>query len=66
MSKLHAHFKEMQGMCSRYLEPAVYVALNGMTAKGEGDAAMRDKLFISDMIWMLDGSEQREAQGEQA
>lgn len=63
LGRLNAHVETMQGMCSRYLEPAVYDALNGMFATERDVAGIRDKLFIADMIYMLDGPEQCEAQG---
>lgn len=57
-SKLLVHFRKMQRMMVRYLEPVPYVDRAGTshTASDESDA------FISDMIWMLDGPEQREAE----
>jgi hypothetical protein len=61
MSKLNAHFEKMQGMATQYLMPATYVALYGMMATHD-DHGLRDKLFIADMIYMLDGPEQRDAQ----
>lgn len=66
MPTLAEHFRQMQGMCARYLEPQPYVAGNGMIAQARNDATMRDKLFIADMIYMLDGPEQRAAQGIEA
>lgn len=61
MDKLRAHFERMQHMAARYLEPIPYRGLGGVTGF-QGD--VRDKLFIQDMIEMLDGPEQREAQNE--
>lgn len=61
--KLHAHFEKMQAMCMRYLMPEPYTDLQGETAhQAEFARAHRDRLFIGDMIYMLDGPEQREAQ----
>jgi hypothetical protein len=58
---LNAHFEKMQDMCRRYLEPnGFYVSIDG--EKWEGPPADLDALFIADMIYMLDGPEQREAQ----
>lgn len=60
MGRLHEHFARMQEMASRYLEPGPYVDREGVahTTSYEADA------FINDMIYMLDGPEQREAQNE--
>lgn len=64
-SKLLAHFKAMQERVAYYLEPVKpgdegYVDIHGK-AHGHhpGDV---DKAFINDMIYLLDGPEQREAQ----
>lgn len=59
---LNAHVERMQQIVVGYLVPEPYMATNGMMASAKDDQTMRDKLFISDMIYMLDGPEQREAQ----
>jgi hypothetical protein len=62
--KLEDHFKKMQDMATRYLIPEPYVDREGnssVVAMGS-DQAVRDHLFASDMLYMLDGPEQREAQ----
>lgn len=60
---LNAHFEKMQAMCMRYLMPEPYTDLQGEVAhQAEFARAHRDCLFIGDMIYMLDGPEQREAQ----
>lgn len=58
MGKLTSHFAKMQEMASRYLEPAPYTDHEGET----WNASAAGYGFIKDMIWMLDGPEQREAQ----
>lgn len=69
MNKLLEHFKAMQGMASRYLEPAPYMP---STPRERDDIAAvipedeRVGAFIADMIYMLDGPEQREAEAEDA
>lgn len=60
--KLHDHCAKMQRMASAYLEPGPYRGLSGEVASL---APARDKLFIADMIYLLDGPEQREAQSEE-
>lgn len=61
--KLLAHFKRMQEMATMYLIPEAYTDRDGRVAEFEGEAAvLRNELFINDMIYMLDGPEQREAQ----
>lgn len=64
--KLLELFKAMQGMASRYLDPAVYIDRDGQTSRvaAGSDQAVRDRLFTADMLYMLDGPEQREAQAE--
>lgn len=67
MTKLLNHFAAMQTMCAAYVCPEPYTSMApGCTpcSHVEGDSAARDNLFISDMIYMLDGPEQREAQAE--
>lgn len=63
--KLLAHFIAMQGMAQRALLPDAadkgYTSREGLTMGGSGGVSM---LFSSDMIYMLDGPEQREAQTE--
>ena len=60
MSKLNDHFEAMQEMCCRYLEPnGYYIDREGTIWRGDD---VEPSAFISDMIYMLDGPEQREAQ----
>lgn len=61
MDKLRAHFERMQEMTARYLEPGQYVDRNGKVAAAHDDEA-RMSLWENDIIHMLDGPEQREAQ----
>jgi hypothetical protein len=67
--KLLDHFKRMQATASRYLEPEPYTNREGKTYEvyhgvnpvGDMD---RDNAFIGDVLYMLDGPEQREAQAQ--
>ena len=59
MSDLHTHFKSMQSMASRFLEPGEYIDRNG---DGFDKDAGQRAAFINDMLHMLDGPEQREVQ----
>jgi hypothetical protein len=68
MNKLHAHFKRMQAMATAYITPERYTTMVPgaiPTSHDEGDVEARNELFIVDMIYMLDGPEQREAETEQ-
>ena len=60
MNKLIEHFKRMQECAARYLEPELYADLQGKKHGFETE----QNAFIDDMIYMLDGPEQREAQAE--
>lgn len=64
MSKLLEHFKRMQAMALAYILPAApYVDRDGKRSDDHGGEkrGVRDNLFANDMIYMLDGPEQREA-----
>ncbi|MEO1169640.1 MAG: hypothetical protein AAFW97_13110 [Pseudomonadota bacterium] len=51
------HFREMQDMCARWLQPEPYKDRDGVVwPHGSHEA------FVNDMIWMLDGPEQRAAE----
>lgn len=63
MSKLLKHFKKMQAQVQQYLPPEDYTDLEGKVVVAS-DREGIDSLFIGDMIYMLDGPEQREAQAE--
>jgi hypothetical protein len=56
MNKLQAHFKKMQAAAASYLEPRP-VDPGQLTEDPDG-------AFISQMIYMLDGPEQRAAEAE--
>ena len=58
------HFKRMQTKAAQYLTPAPYIDREGNTSKvAVGlDKPVRDNLFAADMLHMLDGPEQRDAQ----
>lgn len=58
---LSDHFREMQGMCSRFLQPEPYTDREGVVW-----SAAAPEGFLGDIIWMLDGPEQRAAQGIEA
>lgn len=58
--KLLDHFKRMQDMATRYLQPEVYVDLEGR----EQTDSFKADAFVDDIIYMLDGPEQREAQAQ--
>jgi hypothetical protein len=65
MSKLLAHIKAMQARATAFLTPDVYVTIDGARiATGKRAKALRDDAFVNDMLRMLDGPEQREAEAE--
>lgn len=64
MSKLLDHFKRMQAQVVSYLQPAQYTPFHGGPCKLDMNAAEEKGRFLDDMIYMLDGPEQREAQAE--
>lgn len=62
MIELLNHMAAMQGMASRFLEPEVYVDRDGARiAKGPKAEPLRNTAFINDMLFMLDGPQEREA-----
>lgn len=63
LEKLHNHFKAMQAKAAEYLEPDIYVPRVGAHAVYE-HGPQRDRLFADDMLYMLEGPEQREAEAE--
>jgi hypothetical protein len=62
MSKLLDHFKQMQLMVKAYLTPGTPYTNRELVE--HHDPLDADKAFIGDMIYMLDGPEQRAAQAE--
>lgn len=61
MNKLLKHFGVMQDRMRAFVEPGPYIDMHGSTmhaGKTHGAA------FISDMIYLMDGPEQREAQAD--
>lgn len=58
MRKLLAHLEAMQIMATAYICPLQYRDRNGLAAINHDEA---NKLFANDMVYMLDGPEQREA-----
>lgn len=61
LEKLRNHFKAMQAKAAEYLEPDIYVPHVGTHAVYD-QGPNRDRLFANDMLYMLDGPEQREAE----
>ena len=57
---LEQHFVKMQDMVAQYLEPGSYPKDGAHCNAGDDD--QKNGFFINDMIYMLDGPEQREAQ----
>lgn len=64
--KLLEHFRRMQECAERYLIPEPYVDREGESSRVAvgSDSPVRDRLFAADIIYLLDGPEQREAQSE--
>ena len=58
--------KAMQGQCRQYLEPTGYTSFDRKRIAFEKDREAQDSLFINDMIYLLDGPEQREAEAQYA
>lgn len=58
---LLTHFRAMQRMATAYIVPEPYVTRAGKTIPN-GDNYARETAFASDMLYMLDGPEQREAE----
>lgn len=61
---LLTHYRAMQDMAANYLEPTGdYTNRDGVHAEDDGNECPPvERLFIGDMIYMLDGPEQRAAQ----
>lgn len=64
--KLLAHVAAMQGMSAAYIQPGGYTEQTGekIASAAEYDYGAQAELFSGDMIYMLDGPEQRAAQAE--
>jgi hypothetical protein len=63
--KLLAHFRRMQEMAAQFVTPEPYQGFTpGNAQLIVGDESVDRGVFISDMIYMLDGPEQRDAQRE--
>jgi hypothetical protein len=63
LNKLQAHFKRMQQMATAYLTPEPYQSpIRPQLIVGT--EADDKELFVSDMISLLDGPEQRAAEAE--
>lgn len=63
MKKLLGHFQAMQTKATAWLAPGSYIDLND-NEYTEADEPKKSNAFIADMIYMLDGPEQREAEAE--
>lgn len=66
---LREHMKRLQSKAAEYIEPDVYHSLDKheTTANAKEDAAnpaRRDILFVNDIIYLLDGPEQRAAEAD--
>lgn len=59
MTNLLEHFRKMQAMATAYLVPETYTDRDGKEQTTTGSKAFA---FAGDMIYMLDGPEQREAE----
>lgn len=62
--KLLRHFQKMQAQAANYLEPRQYMPLFGPPCSLDMNSAEEKTRFIQDMVYALDGPEQREAQAE--
>lgn len=58
-NKLLEHFKRMQSMAEQYIMPEAYRSHSGLIATSDDH---ENVLFANDMLYMLDGPEQREAE----
>lgn len=61
---LLSHLRVMQNMAQSYVTPGPYVAINGERVEGEEQAVERNKLFATDILYLLDGPEQRFAESQ--
>ena len=59
------HMHKMQDMAGMYLQPGDYTDIEGKTFMGD-KLGGKSTAFVNDMIYMLDGPEQREAEAELA
>lgn len=57
-----AHISAMQNQCRQYLEPAGYTSYDRKRIAFESEHESQSRMFISDMIYLLDGPEQRAMQ----
>lgn len=56
------HIQAMQHQCCQYVEPSGYTAFDRKRIAFKSDREAKDSLFIDDMIYLLDGPEQRAVQ----
>lgn len=62
LEALNSHIETMQSQMVQYLEPKGYTSFDRKTIAFEKDKPAQSEMFINDMIWLLDGPEQRKAQ----
>ncbi len=62
MNKLLEHFKRMQLQASKFISPEQYEPFYGKPCLLELNRAEETNRFINDMLYMLDGPAQREAE----
>lgn len=66
MSEAAQHFERMTDRVRHYLPPGPYTDFKGEHTAKDNDQEGKDALFINDMIYLLDGPEQRAASAELA
>lgn len=64
LGAMNRHLEAMQNQCAQYLESGGYTAFDRKSIAFENEQEAQTKMFVSDMIYLLDGPEQREAQGK--
>ena len=64
MKKLKDLFATMQTQMRQFVEPSTYRSLDKHETTAEEDDPRKQILFINDMLYLMDGPEQREAQAE--
>ena len=62
VEKLLKLIEAMQSQCRQYVEPSGYTSFDRKRIAFERDQEAKDSLFTNDMIYLLDGPEQREAE----
>jgi len=62
LTDLLVHFYAMQSQMRQYVQPGGYTAFDRKRIAFENDREAQDSLFISDMIYLMDGPEQRKVE----